>query len=63
MCVNEAGHDDRIRCIDNLGVGRTQSRADLDDPAILDKHIALGQISDGLIHREDVSAPDEERTA
>ena len=62
MAVDEAGHDDLVRSIDNLGVGHLQSGADVDDLAASNKHIALSQIPNGPVHRQNMSAPDEERT-
>ena len=59
MRIDEAGHDDHPRRIDDLGTGRTDGFADFFDLVPIDENIALGEIADLAIHRDNSSALDQ----
>jgi hypothetical protein len=62
MRIDEAGHDDMPRGVDDGGVGRVDPGGDLRDFRSLEQHVADRVIADAPVHRQHRSAFDQ-RTA
>ena len=54
--IDEAGQGDHAVGVDPFGAWGLELVADGDDHAIADADIALGQVGDGVIHRQDMGA-------
>ena len=46
VVVDEAGHDDPVGGVDHLGVRGVDAPGHRDDHAVLDQHVAAGEIAD-----------------
>jgi hypothetical protein len=63
MCVDEAGDHDRVRRVDDHGVGALgDRRSDLDDLATADQDVPGLEIPDGRVLRENAAALDQNRS-
>src|SRR5882757_4638203 len=56
MGVDQPGSDDMTGSVDHLGVDAGQGRCDPDDTAVLDEDVSLREVADLGIHRNDVTA-------
>ena len=56
--VDESRHHDHPCRVDLLRTGRLETASDLDDLAVLDKHVAVRDVTDTGIHRDDESVLD-----
>ena len=56
--IDDAGQRDHAGAVDPLGVGRVERRPDGAQDAILDQDVGRGEIAQGLVHRDDLSAAD-----
>ena len=57
--VDEAGHDDAVRSVDDIGVADLERGADGGDPSVLDEDVAVEHVPELAIHRQDVAATEE----
>src|SRR5271163_4583843 len=60
MRIDEAGHYNMSRRVDDGGVGRVNPGGDLRDFRSVDEHVANRVIADAVVHRQDRPALDEE---
>jgi hypothetical protein len=59
MGIDEAGHDDAVGRVDDLGVARRDRRADRDDPLVLDQDVAAEDVADLRIHAQHMSSTEQ----
>ena len=59
MRVDEARHDDHSGGVDLLCFGHLETTADLDDRAVLDEDVAVRDLADVGVHRDDEAVPDQ----
>ena len=60
VSVDEAGNGDAARRVDDLRPVRFQSFADRQDAAVRDQHVALQDVAERVVHRDDARAADQE---
>ena len=61
--IDEARHHDRVRSVDDLGIGRADVRPHRRDLAALDQHVGLLEVADRAVEREHAAALDQDRPA
>ena len=59
MAVDEAGNDDHIGTVDDIGVDRTDIALHLGDALAVEQDVGAAKIADLRIHRDDRRVPDE----
>ncbi len=57
--VDEPGHHDHSRGVDLFGFGRLESASDLGDLAVLYEDVAVGNVADVGVHRDDEAVADQ----
>ena len=63
MTIDKAGHDDGVAGVDHLAGPGANTRGDLDDASLVDKHVALLQVGGARTEGEHAPAADQNRRA
>ena len=56
--VDETRHDNHVLAVDFVAINRANIWSDRSDFLALDKHIGVEMLSDGRVHRQNNSVPD-----
>jgi hypothetical protein len=63
MRVDKSRHHDHVAAIEHRRPGRSEALADSEDFAVPHVYIAIRDLAEIVIHRQDEAAPDEELSA